>query len=133
MMFLPYLQMTWIPCCILVTTFISLKVQGAHSLNFIQIKLLLLLESHSTNIEEKLYTSGSICSGVIADDKTHMDNLLKVADLDSVGDIAPEDMEEMLKVNSQLLEFNVSKEDMDNLLNIDCFYPMKSQSSDETS
>ena len=55
-----------------------------------------------------------------------MDNLLKVPDLDSVGDIAPEDMEEMLKVNSQLLEFNVSKEDMDNLLNIDCFYPMKS-------
>ena len=34
-------------------------------------------------------------------------------------------MDEMLKVNRELIDWNITEEDIDTLLNIDCYYPAK--------
>ena len=54
-----------------------------------------------------------------------LDNLLSVPELDSIGNIKAEDMDEMLKVNRELIDWNITEEDIDTLLNIDCYYPAK--------
>ena len=51
------------------------------------------------------------------------DNLLKVPDFDTIGEIPVTDMEELLKVNKEMFDVDISKEDIDNLLNIETFYP----------
>ena len=56
---------------------------------------------------------------------TSLDNLLSVPELESIGSIKPEDMDEMLKVNRELIDWEVTEEDIDDLLNIDCYYSTK--------
>ena len=51
------------------------------------------------------------------------DNLLKVPDFDTIGEIPVTDMDELLKVNKEMFDVDISKEDIDNLLNIETFYP----------
>ena len=56
-----------------------------------------------------------------------MDSLLQVPDLARVGIIETEDLEQMMKINREFDIKEFSKEDVDELLNVDSFY-LKSDS-----
>ena len=71
----------------------------------------------------QIHREGSFDSTLRTEPESEMDKLLLVPDLETIGHIHSQDMEEMLHVNEELLDFNVTKEDMDNLLNIESFYP----------
>lgn len=60
-----------------------------------------------------------------------MDSLLQVPDLARVGIIETEDLEQMMKINREFDIKEFTKEDVDELLNIDSFY-LKSDSSVKT-
>ena len=51
------------------------------------------------------------------------DNLLKVPEINAVGDMPSGDMDELLKVNTEMFNVDVSQETIESLLNVESFYP----------